>query len=70
MLMPEVLVVLFLIGVLLSPQLLAYKFAEHLGRKPWFWFWISFLIPILSLFILIFLPELGEDEKASKKNPD
>ncbi|ADY50797.1 hypothetical protein Pedsa_0211 [Pseudopedobacter saltans DSM 12145] len=55
--MPEVILVVFVIALVFSPQILAYKFAEYLGRDKKFWFWISFLIPVISLFILMFLPE-------------
>ncbi len=65
--MPEVLVVLLILFLCFSPQLLAYKFAEYLGRNPWFWFWISFILPFISLFILMFLPDLEEDKKYVKK---
>ncbi len=43
--------------------MIAYKFVDHLGRKAWFRFWISFLIPVISLLILLFLPELEEEQK-------
>ncbi len=61
--MPEILIGLFVLGILLSPQILAYKFAQHLGRNPWFWFWISFILPFISLLILMFIPDLEEDKK-------
>jgi hypothetical protein len=56
--MPEVLLAVFVLGICFSPQILAYKFAQHLGRDKWFWFWISFLLPFISLLILMFLPDL------------
>ncbi len=66
--MPEILLVLFIIVLICSPQVLAYYFAKHLGRDAKFWFWISFIIPIISLFILIFLPDIKEAEDTSLDN--
>jgi hypothetical protein len=40
---------------MLIPQLVAGVFAKNMGRSFWFWFFISFLIPIISLMILLFL---------------
>ena len=49
--MPE----LLLLCVMLIPQFVAGVFAKNMGRSFWFWFFISFLIPIISLIILLFL---------------
>lgn len=65
--MPEVILVVFVFGLLSFPQVGAYFFAKHLGRNPWFWFWISFVLPIISLFILIFLPDLEAETKADNE---
>ena len=59
--MPEIL----LLCVLLIPQIVAGILAKSMGRKFWFWFFISFLIPIISLIILLFL-----DDKNEKKEYD
>jgi len=59
--MPEIL----LLCVLLIPQIVAGILAKSIGRKFWFWFFISFLIPIISLIILLFL-----DDKNEKKEYD
>jgi hypothetical protein len=40
---------------MLIPQLVAGVFAKNIDRSFWFWFFISFLIPIISLIILLFL---------------
>jgi len=55
--MPEIIVGTIVLGLLLSPQLLAGFLAKRTGRNFWFWFLISFLIPIISLIILIFLED-------------
>ncbi|RQO74076.1 hypothetical protein DBR43_01325 [Pedobacter sp. KBW06] len=68
--MPE----LLLICVLLIPQTVAGILAKSMGRSFFFWFFISFLIPIISLIILLFLEDKGESggyelaEHVSKKN--
>jgi len=58
--MAEILVACFL----LIPQTVAAIFAKNMGRNPWFWFFISFLIPIISLIILLFL---DKDDKTGRK---
>jgi len=55
--MPEIILGTVVIGLLLSPQLLAGFLAKRTGRNFWFWFLISLLIPIISLVILIFLED-------------
>jgi MFS family permease len=55
--MPEIILGIIVLGLLLSPQLLAGFLAKRTGRDFWFWFFISFLIPIISLIILIFLED-------------
>ena len=49
--MPE----LLLLTVMLIPQIVAGIYAKSIGKNFWFWFFISFLIPIISLIILLFL---------------
>ncbi|MDQ0969104.1 MFS family permease [Flavobacterium sp. W4I14] len=55
--MPEIIVGTIVLGLLLSPQLLAGFLAKRTGRNFWFWFFISFLIPLISLIVLIFLED-------------
>jgi len=55
--MPEILVGSAVLCLLLSPQILAGFLAKRTGRNFWFWFFISFLIPVISLLILIFLDD-------------
>lgn len=64
--MPEILVGSLVLALLLSPQLLAGFLAKRTGRKFWFWFFISFLIPIISLIILIFLEDKNPDSSGYK----
>lgn len=55
--MPEIL----LICVLLIPQTVAGVLAKSMGRSFWFWFFISFLIPIISLIVLLFMDDKGTE---------
>jgi len=56
--MPE----LLLLCVMLIPQIVAGILAKSMGRKFWFWFLISFLIPIVSLIVLLFLEDKSEEK--------
>ncbi|RZL69606.1 MAG: hypothetical protein EOO93_01075 [Pedobacter sp.] len=55
--MPE----LILMCVLIIPQLVAGVYAHGIGKSFWFWFFISFVIPIILLVI---------DNKKSKGKVD
>jgi len=55
--MPELLVLCFM----LIPQLVAGVFAASQGRSFWFWFFISFLIPIVSLIVLLIIDKKNKD---------
>jgi cytochrome c biogenesis factor len=52
--------ILLLLGLVL-PQTIAGIFARSQGRKFWFWFFISFLIPIISLVVLVFLDDKSKE---------
>jgi hypothetical protein len=54
--MAELLVLCFM----LIPQIVAGIYAKTMGRNFWFWFFISFLIPIISLIVLVFLDKRKE----------
>lgn len=58
--MPE----LLLLTVMLIPQIVAGIYAKSMGKNFWFWFFISFLIPIISLIVLLFL---DKDKDNSRK---
>jgi len=47
--MPEIILLCFM----LIPQLVAGVYAHSMGKSFWFWFFISFLIPIISLIVLL-----------------
>lgn len=64
--MPEIILGSIVLGLLLSPQLLAGFLAKRTGRNFWFWFLISFLIPIISLIILIFLEDKNPEAQSYK----
>lgn len=61
--MPE----LLLLAVMLIPQIVAGIYAKSMGKNFWFWFFISFLIPIISLIVLLFL---DKDKDNSRKSYD
>jgi hypothetical protein len=46
---------------MLIPQIVAGVFASSQGRSFWFWFFISFLIPIISLIVLLVIDKKKED---------
>jgi hypothetical protein len=46
---------------MLIPQLVAGIFAKSQGRNFWFWFFISFLIPIISLIVLLLIDHKKEE---------
>jgi hypothetical protein len=57
--MPE----LLLLCVMLIPQFVAGIYAKSIGKNFWFWFFISFLIPIISLIVLLFLDKDDKNER-------
>ena len=59
--MPEILLLCFL----LIPQIVAGVYAHSIGKSFWFWFFISFLIPIISIIVLLFL---DKDKGHTKKS--
>ena len=59
--MPE----LILLSILLIPQLVAGVYAKSIGKNFWFWFFISFIIPVISL---VFLLCLDKDDKVKGKS--
>lgn len=61
--MPEILLLLFL----MIPQLVAGVYAHSIGKSFWFWFFISFLIPIVSLIILLVIDNKKAEKTEEKK---
>lgn len=55
--MPELCVLVVILGIVLSPQLLAGFLAQSMGRGFWQWFGLSFLLPVIFIFILIYLKD-------------
>ncbi|MFN0255064.1 hypothetical protein [Pedobacter ureilyticus] len=68
--MPEILLLCFM----LIPQLVAGVYAHSIGKSFWFWFFISFLIPIISLIVLLIIdskkPKNPTQEKSSYQLAD
>jgi len=52
------------------PQIAAGVLARQTGRKFWFWFWVSFFIPFISLIILISLKDKSVDTKLIDESSD
>jgi MFS family permease len=50
---------------LLSVPLITAAFANRMGRSPVKWFFIGMVLPVISTFLLFFLPDLSEEEKES-----
>ena len=63
LLMFEIPIFFIALGIVLAPQIIAGVLAKSRGRKFWFWFFISFLIPIISVIVLFYL----EDKKPDKR---
>jgi|GEM_PF-455830 len=64
LIMPEILLFCFL----LIPQIVAGVYAHSIGKSFWFWFFISFLIPIISLVVLLVIDnKKPKDAKEEKK---
>jgi hypothetical protein len=64
--MPELLLLCFL----MIPQTVAGFYANSIGKSFWFWFFISFLIPIVSLLLLLYLDKEKSTERKSFKLAD
>jgi len=67
--MVEILLI-FMLPIILLPQIAAGVLARQTGRKFWFWFWISFFIPFISLIILISLKNKSTETFQSEVKPD
>jgi hypothetical protein len=67
--MPEILLLCFL----MIPQIVAGIYAHSIGKSFWFWFFISFLLPIISLIILLVIDRKktkGSEEKSGYQLAD
>ncbi|RZL19116.1 MAG: hypothetical protein EOO89_04310 [Pedobacter sp.] len=60
--MPEILLFIVITGLLLSPQIIAGMMAKNMGYNFWKWFGLSFLLPVISIFILA-----NKKDKSSSK---
>lgn len=63
LLMFEIPIFFISLGVLLAPQLIAGVLARSMGRSFWFWFFISFLIPIISIIVLLNIKDKNPDKR-------
>jgi MFS family permease len=59
----EILLLPVAIALLIGQQLIAGFIAKNNGRSFKFWFWISFLIPVISIIILLILEDKNPDKK-------
>ena len=46
--------------LLLAVPFITSRFAKRMGRNPKIWFLIGIVLPVISTFILLFLPDLSE----------
>lgn len=51
---------------MLSIPIITSRFAKRMGRDPRKWFFIGLVLPVIATFILFLLPDLSEEENASK----
>ena len=61
--MGPLMVMNFGLMLLLAVPYITSRFARRMGRNPKLWFLIGILLPVISTFILFFLPDLSEKEK-------
>ena len=47
---------------MMSLPLIAARFAKRMGRNPRTWFLIGVVLPVMSTFIILFLPDISEKE--------
>jgi len=50
------------LGILfmMSLPLITSRFAKRMGRNPKVWFLLGILLPVISTFIILFLPDRSE----------
>jgi hypothetical protein len=55
---------LFSLGVtaIISFPLMTALFAQRMGRRFWPWFLAGCILPVISAFIVFFLPDLSEEK--------
>jgi len=55
-------IVIFSIGffVVLGIPTTTALFARRMGRRPWLWFLLGMLLPVIATFIIFFLPDLSD----------
>jgi hypothetical protein len=49
-----------------SIPLVTALFAKRMGRPPLLWFFMGMILPLISTFILFFLPDLSEKDESAK----
>jgi hypothetical protein len=61
--MLEIAFILTVYSIISCFQLAAGILATRIGKNFWIWFWISLFLPIISMFILIWM---WDDEKVKE----
>jgi hypothetical protein len=61
--MPEILLVALILFVVFGLPLITAFFARSMNRPFWIWFGIGCVLPIISVFILFFLPDKSIKEE-------
>ena len=54
------LIIFFGLFLLLSVPLITSRLAKRLGRRPWLWFFIGMVLPVIATLVLCLLPDLSE----------
>ncbi len=60
--------IVFLIGLLtlLGVPIITALFARRMGRRPWFWFFMGLVLPLIATIIIFLLPDLSEETTIDK----
>jgi hypothetical protein len=48
------------VAIMLCIPIIAFFLAKRVGRRPWLWFCISLVLPVIATLILFILPDLTE----------
>jgi MFS family permease len=56
------LIVLFGLFLFLSVPLITSRLAKRMGRRPWLWFCIGIVLPVIATLIVALLPDLSDPE--------
>ncbi len=55
------LIVFFGLLLFFSVPLITARLAKRMGRRPWLWFFIGSVLPVIATLILCFMDDLSEE---------